>query len=62
METRNKIRNVMLKLTTYLALLIMLICVGCFDSTGDIGPVVFVFLLCAAWVALFLVANRDYLG
>lgn len=54
------VKNACLKGTTALALLVMAVCLCSFDGTGDITPQVTVFLLCGAWVALFLLANsRD---
>lgn len=54
-----KTKDACLKGTTYLALLIMAVCICSFDSAGDITPQVVVFLICAVWVSIFLIANRD---
>lgn len=51
------VKNACLKGTTALALLVMAVCICSFDSPGSIAPQVIIFLICTAWVALFLLAN-----
>ena len=57
----NRIRNIMLKATTWFALFVMALCVCVLDLDADITPVMTVFFVCMGWVVLFLVANREYL-
>lgn len=46
---------------TAMCFVIMLVCISFFDSVGDITRPFVVFCVCAAWVAVFLFANREYM-